>query len=402
MRFPGSLLLLLVLLGCGGEPASLRTSFIGRDPALRWDRHGGLHAAYVEDGPQGAAVVYRQLGSSPAGPFPVSPPGLKVSAHGEANPALEVLPDGGLLVAYPVSLPGKWKSEIRVQRSDDGGRTWGPARLLHEPRDGSHSYLSSAQTPTGSVVFAWLDNRSGHMGLHTAASADGRTFAAARTSDPKTCECCGTALLAGRQGGLWLAYRALGEGNVRDIRVLRAESAEEAFGGSASLSDDRWALDGCPHTGARMTEDPEGKLWAAWFTAGGAEGPGIYATSSPDRGSTFASRSPVALGTTVKHPEIGALPDGRIAVLYEETGGSHPILFRVHDPRSGAWSAPKAGSPQGAYPRLATATGKAAVAFTCRAETGTRVVVADWQTFEDGKMDWSGCIGEPLPEHHHP
>ncbi|HWN41911.1 MAG TPA: sialidase family protein, partial [Thermoanaerobaculia bacterium] len=260
MRFTVSLLLLLALLGCGGEPAPLRTSFTGRDPVLRWDRHGDLHAAYVEDGPQGAAVVYRRLGSSPAGPFPVSPPGLKVSAHGEANPALEVLPGCGLLVAYPVSLPGKWKNEIRVQRSDDGGRTWGPARLLHEPRDGSHSYLSSALTPAGSVIFAWLDNRSGHMGLQTAASTDGRTFAAARTSDPRTCECCGTALLAGRQGDLWLAYRALGEGNVRDIRVLRAESAEEAFGESASLSDDRWALDGCPHTGARMTEDPDGKL----------------------------------------------------------------------------------------------------------------------------------------------
>ncbi len=402
MRFPGSPLLLLALLGCGGEPSALRVSFPGRDPVLRWDPQGELHVAYVEDGPQGAAVVYRRLGSSPAGPFPISPPGLKVSAHGETNPALEVLPDGGLLVAYPVSLPGKWKSEIRVQRSDDGGRTWGPARLLHEPREGSHSYLSSARTPTGSVVFAWLDNRSGHMGLQTAASTDGRAFAAARTSDPRTCECCGTALLAGRRGGLWLAYRALGEGNVRDIRVLRAESAEEGFGGSATLSDDRWALDGCPHTGARMTEDHDGKLWAAWFTAGGAEGPGVYATSSPDRGSSFAPRSPVALGTTFKHPEIGTLPDGRVAVLYEETQGAHPILFRVRNRETGDWSAPKEGSLQGAYPRLATAPAQAAVSFTCRAETGTRVVVADWQTFEEGKMDWSGCIDEALPEHRHP
>jgi hypothetical protein len=402
VRFPASTLLLLALLGCAARTDdSVQAGFPGRDPVLRWDRHGDLHAAYVEERPEGAAVLYRRLGSSPAGPFPVSPPGLKIAAHGEANPALEVLPGGGLLVAYPVSLPGQWKSEIRVQRSDDGGRTWGPARLLHEPRDGSHSYLSSALTPTGSVIFAWLDNRSGHMGLQTAASPDGRTFAAARTSDPRTCECCGTALLAGRQGGLWLAYRALGEGNVRDIRVLRAESAEEAFGGSATLSDDRWALDGCPHTGARMTEDHEGKLWAAWFTAGGTEGPGVYVTSSADRGRSFAPRSPVALGTTVKHPEIGALPDGRVAVLYEDTRGSHPILFRVRDSGSGDWSAPREGSSQGAYPRLATTPGKAAVAFTCRAEIGTRVVVADWQTFEDGKMDWSGCIGKALPEHRH-
>ena len=394
--------LLLALLGCGRTEAPIQASFPGRDPVLRWDRQGGLHVAYVEDRPEGAAVVYRRLGSSPAGPFPVSPPGLKVSAHGETNPALEVLPDGGLVAAYPVSLPGKWKSEIRVQRSDDGGRTWGEARLLHEPRDGSHSYLSSALTSSG-VTFAWLDNRTGHMGLQTAvlaASADGRTFSAARTADPRTCECCGTALLAGRGDDLWLAYRALDDGEVRDIRVLRAEKGE--FGGSASLSDDRWALQGCPHTGARLTEDREGKLWAAWFTAGGVEGPGVYVTSSPDQGASFAPRSPVALGATVKHPEIGTLPDGRIAVLYEEATGSHPILFRVRDPRSGTWSAPEEGPSQGVYPRLAATPKQAAVAFTCRAEAGTRVVVTGWRAFEEGKMDWSGCIGEPLPEHHHP
>lgn len=407
---------LLALLGCGGEPSapsptttapadgSVRVSFPGRDPGLRWDGEGGLHVAYIEDRPEGAAVVYRRLGSSPAGPFRVSPPGLEVSAHGETNPALEVLPGGGLVVAYPVSLPGPWKGEIRVQRSDDGGRTWGEARLLHEPRDGSHSYLSSALTPAGSVVFAWLDNRSGHMGLQTAATTDGRTFTPVRTVDPRTCECCGTALLAGRAGGLWLAYRALEEGDVRDIRVLRAGDAgprDGGFAGSALLSDDRWALQGCPHTGARLTEDRDGKLWAAWFTAGGREGPGVYATASPDRGASFAPRSPVALGPAVKHPEIGTLPDGRVSVLYEEAGGSHPILFRLYDPRTGSWSEPGTGAPQGVYPRLAATAKQAAVAFTCRAETGTRVVVAGWRTFEEGKMDWSGCIREALPEHRH-
>ncbi|HWM92867.1 MAG TPA: sialidase family protein [Thermoanaerobaculia bacterium] len=409
---PSLLLALLALLGCGGEPPApsstptarkddpVRDSFPGRDPGLRWDGQGGLHVAYVEERPEGAAVVYRRLGSSPAGPFPVSPPGLKVSAHGETNPAVEVLPGGGLVVAYPVSLPGKWKGEIRVQRSDDAGRTWGEARLLHEPRDGSHSYLSSALTPTGSVVFAWLDNRSGHMGLQTAATTDGRTFTAAQTVDPRTCECCGTALLAGSQGGLWLAYRALGEGEVRDIRVLHA-FGDGGFARSAMLSDDRWVLQGCPHTGARLTEDRDGKLWAAWFTAGGPEGPGVYVTASPDRGAAFAPRSPVALGTTVKHPEIGTLPDGRVAVLYEDTGGSHPILFRVRDPGSGTWSAPGTGAPQGVYPRLAATAEQAAVAFTCRAEAGTRVVVTGWRAFEEGKMDWSGCIGEALPEHRH-
>jgi hypothetical protein len=403
VRLPAPLLLVLALAGCTARTDdAVRASFSGRDPGLRWDREGGLHVVYVEERPEGAAVVYRRLGRSPAGPFPVSPRGLAASAHGEANPAIEALPDGGLVVAYPVSLPGKWKGEIRVQRSDDGGRTWGEPRLLHEPRDGSHSYLSSALAADGSVAFAWLDNRSGKMGLQTAATADGRSFTPVRTADDRTCECCGTALLAGRSGNLWLAYRDVDDGDVRDIRVLRASSPEAGFGARAGLSRDGWAVQGCPHTGARLAEDPDGRLWAAWFTAGGAEGPGVYVTSSPDQGRSFAARSPVALGATARHPEIGALPGGRVAVLYEETQGSHPILFRVRDPRSGTWSAPQAGAPQGAYPRLAATATEAAVAFTCWTGTGTRVVLADWRTFEEGKMDWAGCTGKPAAEHRHP
>jgi hypothetical protein len=405
------LLLVLLLAGCGGKPPAaenaeagepppgrlIQASFPGRNAAPRWDREGGLHVAYIEDRPEGAAVLYRRLGTSPAGPFPVSPKGLAVSAHGETGPVLEVLPDGALTVAYPIALPGKWKSEIRVQRSDDGGRTWGEARLLHEPRDGSHSYLSSALTPSGKVVFAWLDNRTGHMGLQTAESAEGRTFAAAKTEDPRTCECCGTSLLAGRNGTVWLAYRDLEESDVRDIRVLSARS-EEAFASGAKLSDDRWSLDGCPHSGARLAEDAEGTLWAAWFTAGGAEGPGVFATSSRDGGKTFSKRSPIALGASFKHPEIAVVPDGRVVVAFE--GGQGSILFRAHDPHSDTWTSPQSLFSGGAYPRLAVAEGRAALAFTCSDGKGAQAVVADWRLAEDGKLEATGCIGR-LADHAH-
>lgn len=392
------LLLVLSLAGCGGEPRSIQSSFQGRNVALRWDREGGLHVAWVEDRPEGAAVLYRRLGSAPAGPFPVSPEGLAVSAHGETVPALEILPDGALTVAYPISLPGKWKGEIRVQRSDDGGRTWGEARLLHEPRDGSHSYLSSVLAPSGRVVFAWLDNRTGHMGLQTAESPDGRAFLAAKTADPLTCECCGTSLLAGRNGTVWLAYRDLEEDDVRDIRVLSARSQEEAFADGVKLSEDRWSLDGCPHSGARLAEDGEGTLWASWFTAGGAEGPGVFATASRDGGRTFSKRTPIALGPAFRHPEIAVLPDGRIVVAFE--GGDGSILYRARGPRSETWTPSKTLFTGAAYPRLAVAEGNAALAFTCSDGKAARAVVADWRLAEEGKLEETGCVGRPA-EHKH-
>jgi hypothetical protein len=379
-----SILALSVLAGCGRSDAppaaagasAVLASFPGHDPKLLWDRSGHLHAVYLESRPDGAAVVYRRLGAQPVA---VSPPGLEVVVDREAPPTLNLLPDGTLVTAYSVKLPGKWKSEVRVQRSTDGGATWEEPRLLHAPEDGAHALLSSATSASGTAVFAWLSSGDGGMGVRTASTRDGRAFTPTTTVDAQTCQCCGTELLAGRQGRMWLAYRDLETEDVRDFRVLMAASNPPVFQGGVKLSDDHWQIRGCPETGARLAEAPDGALWAAWFTGGGESG--VYITSSRDGGASFAPRtfltSPDRLG---KHPEIGALPDGRIAVLYE-TSGSIQARVRGLD---GAWGEPRTLVQGGVYPRLAIQGDRAALAFTCPSEKAPRVVVADWGKLAGG------------------
>ncbi len=377
----------LLALGCGaGEdlatPRGLQASFPGRDPSLRKEADGTLHVAYVEEGPGGPAVFYRRLGPRSAAPVRVSPAGLSVTAHGETPPALEVLPGGKLVVAYPVALPGKWKNEIRLQRSADGGAHWSHPELLHPERIGAHSFLSSAVTPGGEPVFAWLDDSTGRMGLRARWGA-----AAPVTLDPEACECCGTALLAGRQGEVWLAYRD-SEDDVRDFRLLRAEGAGSGFDRGRKVSADGWKLQGCPHTGARLAQT-DGSLWAVWFTAG--EGPaGIYAASSADGGATFSPRTLVAAagqGGMVRHPELGALPEGGLVVLYESAGeGKQALLAQVRAPGADRWEPPRQVAPGGSYPRWAVAGNAATVAFTCWSGTGPQVVVADWVVAEKGGL----------------
>ncbi|HEV2853771.1 MAG TPA: sialidase family protein [Thermoanaerobaculia bacterium] len=385
-------LLLPPLTGCRGEEAPsghaaqapapsasqpFPASFPGRDPNLRWDASGNLHLVYVEDRPGGPAVLYRRLGADAAGPFTVSPAGMAVVADTESPPTLEILPDGALVTGYPVALPGKWKSEIRVQRSADHGRTWSEPRLLHPRRDGSYSFLSSTVTPAGTVAFAWLDNRAGHMGVYAASTRDGQVFSPNQTVDAETCQCCGTALLAGRGGEIWLAYRDLEPGNLRDFRVLRSPADPLELGDGVKLSEDGWRVNGCPETGARLAQAPDGTLWAAWFTAGGEAG--VYATSSPDAGASFAPRALVSeTGRPARHPEIGVLPDGRIAVLYETVAsdGSHPIVIRIRD-RQGGWSAPRTVTDGGSYPRFAGDSTRTALAFTRRSGERTSVEVIE-------------------------
>jgi hypothetical protein len=65
---------------------SFQASFPGRDPAVQWDAAGNLHAVYIEEQGGEAAVWYRRLGASPAGPVRVSPPGAKVNPVDGTSP----------------------------------------------------------------------------------------------------------------------------------------------------------------------------------------------------------------------------------------------------------------------------------------------------------------------------
>jgi hypothetical protein len=198
------------------------------------------------------------------------------------------------------------------------------------------------------------------------------------TLDSETCQCCGTALLAGRRGEVWLAYRDADD-DIRDFRVLRADGAG-GFDQGRTLSADGWKIQGCPHTGARLAQAPDGALWAAWFTAGGQAG--IYAAVSTDGGETFSTRDLVTAagpGKAVRHPELGVLPDGSVVVLYESAGdGERVLLAQTRDARTGAWQAPQQVVSGGLYPRWTLGGDRASLAFTCPAKGGSQVVVTDW------------------------
>jgi hypothetical protein len=223
------------------------------------------------------------------------------------------------------------------------------------------------------------------MGVRVASTRDGGTFTPAAVVDAGTCQCCGTEMAAGRKGGrLWMAYRDLEADDLRDFQVLRTTSDPPVFRDGAKLSADGWHLRGCPDTGARLTEAPDGTLWAAWFTGGGE--PGIYVTSSQDGGAHFAPRTLLtAPGQLGRHPEIGVLADGRIAVLYETLGEDESSLQALVRDARGTWGVPQTLAPQGIYPRLATRGERTAVAFTCHSGEGSRVVVADWEDLMRGE-----------------
>ena len=384
------------------RPLPSRHRSRGGTPPLQWDAAGNLHAVYVEEQGGEAAVWYRRLGASPAGPVRVSPPGAKVNTNGNAPPILAILRDGLLVAAYPVTLPGHWKSEVRVQRSTDRGATWSESRLPHPQRVGTHSFLSAAVTPAGLLTLAWLDDSSGHMGLpgghdlgrpHLLAPPDRRRqhLRVLRHGSPRRPERRGVARLPRpfRGGG---GGRARFPGlEVDGAAALRCR--HEAF--ERQLASQRLP-------GHRRPPGRGGRRQALGR---------LVHRRRPDRdlrhlvarrdgGARFAPRTLLTPAKGLyRHPEIGLLQGNQAAVVYEgvDTGGAfpgHPLLARLRDPRTGAWSAARRVAPQGAFPRLAVSAKpgeSAALAFTCRAGQQTRVVIADWRLLGDGALPWAGC-----------
>jgi hypothetical protein len=379
----------LLLAGCRAQDPPVTSAargdlvFPGRDISMAWDTQGRLHAIHVEDGTGGARVVYRRLDRPGHGPVTVSPPGVTTNAGGETPPVLQVLADGTLLAAYTLSLPGQWRNQIVVQRSTDGGATWSVPQALPNGGDpGSQDQFSATAVSGGPLVFAWLESRQGVRGLRAARTPDGSRFEPDLAVDGTTCECCGTALLAGSTGEVWLAYRDVSEGDVRDVHLAASRDGGASFGPPHPVSDDGWKLDGCPDRGPRLAQARDGSLWTAWFT--GAE-PGVYAAVSRDGGATFGPRQPIiTLGGDVRNalsPEIGILPDGRIAVFYEtfRESRAHQVEARLRSSTGNDWSAPVVVEPDAGSPRLATRGQRAVVAFIRQRGEAREILVRDWK-----------------------
>jgi hypothetical protein len=351
--------------------------FAGKAPALAFDGDGTLHVAYAAAADDEAAdqVLVRAFGVELSAAVAVSGP-IALEAEGEVGPELASLGGGALATVYAVALPGRWVSELRLQRSGDGGRSWQPPQRVHDDgKSASHSYADVVANRRGEPVVSWLDNRSGHQGAR--AAVFGAPEAHANVSvDDVTCECCRTSMLAAADGTIWLAYRDLAEGDVRNVAYALSRDDGSSFTRKGDIADDRWSISGCPDSGPRLAQAPDGTVWAAWFN-----GERRAIEVAPARGSRFTAPQVVAAAggevTMVNHPEIGTLPDGRLVLFYETAGGGRAIAMRVGDPGGKRWQPPVVLARDASRPRWARSGDRAVLAYSSHAGDRHQVVLVD-------------------------
>jgi hypothetical protein len=258
-----------------------------------------------------------------------------IEAHGEAPPQLAADAKGGISVLYAVGkeVPGERfpKSALRFIRSADSGRTWSEPRTVNDGTDfGSHNFHALTAAPDGSLLATWLDARRGKSGVWMSRSTDGGKTWAPNTpiyTDP-TCPCCRTAVAVAGDGAIYVAWRAILPGDIRDVVVTRSADGGKTWAEPVRTRADDWVYPGCPHAGPSLELDAAGGVHVAWWT--GKEGEaGVYYAHSTDGGKSFSAQ-PIATGERARPAHVQlAVAGAQVYVAWDDGLGDMPrVLLR--------------------------------------------------------------------------
>ncbi len=261
-------------------------------------------------------------------------------------------------------------TSVRLSRSEDGGRTFGPSRELQAAAaPGDRGWAALAVDAEGDTHAVWLDHRGmasepvgrdahRHHGHATgpadsSAALDGVAMAqksslyygnvrGEREVVAGVCYCCKTALAAATDGRLLVAWRHVYPGNMRDIALATSVDRGRTFSEPVRVSQDDWQLNGCPDDGPAMVVDARGVAHLTWPTLVSSPEPhkAVFYASSVD-GRTFTPRLPVsAPARHAAHPQIAVSAGGDIVVLWDEVSAGRRRVFASRLRSSGVFAPP--------------------------------------------------------------
>ena len=363
-------------------------------PSVRIDEQGRISLAWVEEDKDKRTVFYSRT-EKPEGPIgasvTVNQP-TEVPYMRQEAPALAVVGDDVFLtwaLTHPKLTADKpFSNELRLSRSTDGGKTFLPSILVNDDEQViGHSFDSIHVAPDGVVHMAWIDGREGkkESGTFVTRSTDhGRSVEKNLKVDENTCVCCRTSLTTGPDGTLYVAWRKILPGDLRETVVARSIDGGQTFTAPVIVGQDRWVFQGCPHRPASIGTDGLGRLYVVWYTEGVDETPAVFLAYSDDRGGTFSPKQKlnVSKGTFPDHPQMAVDLEGRLVIVWEEQSPvRREVVMSLSLDRGQTFSPPqKLNEKKGQTPSLSmNSKGLAALAWMEHAMPNHRIVVQTLQ-----------------------
>ncbi len=304
--------------------------------AAAFDLQGNLYVASKE----GQQVVVRQSrdeGKTWSSPVAANQEGEAIAADGESRPKIAFTNDGGLLVTWAKPLPRAYSGEIRLARSDNGGRSFTPPITVHRDRSEiTHRFESLAVGKDGRVTVAWIDKRDQEAAkagkqayagaaIYAAVSDDGgRSFKPEVKVADHSCECCRTTVAHDTDGTPLVFWRHVFAPNERDhaLARLKPDGTPEAI---QRATFERWKIDACPHHGPSLAVDEQGTRHAVWFNQKNGTGHVFYGRLV-NRGNGIEVQGQRTVGgERAAHADL-AVAGERLAIAWKEFDGERTRL----------------------------------------------------------------------------
>jgi hypothetical protein len=137
------------------------------------------------------------------------------------------------------------------------------------------------------------------------------------------CYCCKTALATGDDGSVYAAWRHVYPGNLRDIAFTVSRDGGRTFATPIRVSEDQWALDGCPENGPTIAVDDRHTVHVVWPTIVN----GSIATrestlalfyAATNNGKRFSARQQIHTEGVPRHPQIALGRSESLLVTWDE------------------------------------------------------------------------------------
>ena len=348
------------------------------EPYLFADDNGNVCLSWIGQPDDSSLLMFSQWNGSKWGAAQTIAAGRDWFVNWADYPAIAMHSNGKGVAHYlQKSAASTYAYDIKLSHTADGGNTWSPAVTLHDDSTQTEHGFASISLYQDGFFISWLDGRNTMSGEHGHDSHDDHGNGGAMTLrgallsssgdkqdewllDDKVCDCCQTSSAITANGPI-VVYRDRGDGEVRDISIVRLVSGEWTT--PQSIYQDQWMINACPVNGPRAAAR-DSILAVAWYSESNSVSH-VKVVFSQDAGRSFAE--PITVGTAKAMGRVDILLLDKESALVSWMEEGNVMASRVY--KDGTASEPThlvatTSSRSSGFPQIARAGDDILIAWT--------------------------------------